>query len=132
MVSRSQYKEALGQLDRYNRLSLLYLEGMIDEKFKMAMKVNKPQLQKIDLSKIESKSDSLQKQINGLRKKMDSVHRHVQEHDHDEMALKTMIKGAHKLLDEIQEHFMGLYESGYYREGMKRKIRDEGLIKRKS
>ena len=132
MVNRSEYKEALGRLDRDNRLSLLYLEGMIDEKFKTVMNVKKPQPPKVNLSDLESKADSLQKQINGLRKKVDLAYNFVQEHDDQEKYLKKMTKKVEAITDDMKQHFEELYNSGYYSEGTKRKLRDDGLIKRKS
>lgn len=134
MTTKAEYKESLKGLDRNIRVCIKYLEGLLDEKFKLALKVKQlkqPQAPKVDLSRLESKLDSLQKQINGLRKKMDSVHTHVQEHDKSELSIKLLIKKAEQVLTEINGQFEELYHSGYYSEGTKRKIRDAGLIKRK-
>ncbi|GAG54978.1 unnamed protein product, partial [marine sediment metagenome] len=45
--------------------------------------------------------------------------------------LKKLTKNAEEILDGLKLHFDELYESGYYSEGTRRKIRDEGLIRRK-
>lgn len=134
MTTKAEYKEALKGLDRNIRVCIKYLEGQIDEKFSLALKARQPmpsKSSKVDFSRLESKDDSLQKQINGLRKKMDSVHTHVQEHDKSELSIKLLIKKAEQVLTEINGQFEELYHSGYYSEGTKRKIRDAGLIKRK-
>ena len=134
MVDRSDYKDALGRIDRDIRICIKYLEGLMEEKFKLTMQVKKPPIPKakVDLSRLESKDDSLQKQINGLRIKVDAAHSHVQDQDESEKAIKILISRAEQILDEMQEQFKEIYNSGYYSEGTKRKIRDEGLIKRKS
>jgi len=126
-MNRSEYKDALGQMDKNTRRCFLYLEGLMIEKFKLAIDVKQPKTQKTDLSQLESKADSLQKQINGLRNKMDAANTHVQEHDEDKIFLKTLAKRADEVLDEIKGLFEDLYDSGYFKEGTRRKIRDEGL-----
>lgn len=128
MTNRAEYKEALSAIDRNTRLCLLYLEKTIDDKFKTALTTRKPD-SKPDLSKIEAKLDSLQKQIDGLRPKVDTAYELAKDHDGQEIYLKTLTKKAEKMFDEMKQHFEELYKSGYYREGTKRKIREEGLIK---
>ncbi len=133
MTNRHDYKEALGRLDKDIRVCIKYLEGLIDEKFKLALKVKQPPTPpnpKVDFSKIESTLDSLQKQFDGLRPKVDETYSFIQEHDEQEKYLKKLTKDAEEVLDGMIEHFKELYDSGYYREGMKRKFREEGLIKR--
>jgi len=134
MTNRSEYKEALSAVDRNLRLCLLYLEGQIDEKFKLALKIKQlppPPTPKIDFSKLEAKDDSLQKQINGLRPKVDAAHSHTQKHHENEIFLKNLVKKADQVLGEVRSLFDELYKSGFFKEGQKRRIRDEGLIKRK-
>ena len=132
MVNRSDYKDALGRIDRDIRICIKYLEGMMEEKFKLARKVLTPKISeaKVDLSRLESKDDSLQKQINGLRKKVDAAYSHIQNHDEDKIFLKKLAKRVEEMADEIQKTFEEIYNSGYYSEGTKRKIREAGLIKR--
>lgn len=133
MVDKSDYKDALKLMDKDTRIAFKYLEGLMEEKFKLALQVKQPRAPKakVDLSRLESKDDSLQKQINGLRSKVDAVYSHVQEHDESEKAIKILISRAEKILDHMKEQFEELYNSGYYSEGTKRKLRDEGLIKGK-
>jgi len=131
VTNRSEYKEALGRLDRDTRVCIKYLERLINDKFNEALRTQQPP-PKVNLSKIESNLDSLQKQIDGLRPKVDAAHSLVQEHDEQEKYLKDMTKKAEEILEGLQQHFEELYKSGYYSEGTRRKIRDEGLIRRKN
>ena len=130
MAKRAEYKEALSSIDRNTRLCLLYLEKTIDDRFKTALaaKTQKPQ-KPVDLSKIESMLDSLQKQIDGLKPKVDAAYDLAEDHDEQEKYLKSLTEKAEEMVEVARQHFMELYDSGYYREGMKRKIREEGLIK---
>ena len=130
MTNRSGYKEALGRLDRDTRACVKYLERLINDKFNAALGVQQPP-PRVNLSKIESNLDSLQKQIDGLRPKVDAAHSFVQEHDEQEKYLKNVTKKAENILEGVQQHFEELYDSGYYSEGARRKIRDAGLIRRK-
>jgi len=131
VTNKSEYKENLSRLDKDTRICLLYLEGLIEEKFQLALKAKQPPTPKVDFSKLESQIDSLQKQIDGLRPKVDSAYELAKDHDEKEKYLKNLTKKAEKILDEMKEHFEELYNSGYYREGVKRKVRDEGLLGRK-
>jgi len=128
MTSRAAFKRELKKIDRSTRLCLLHLERTIDEKFKLALKVKTPPIPKVDFSKLESQIDSLQKQITGLRKKIDSANSLVKKFDEHEVFLKSLTNKVEKFLDELKEHFNDLYNAGYYSEGTKRKIRDAGLI----
>jgi len=131
VTNRSEYKEALGRLDRDTRVCVKHLEKLIDEKFNAALRIQQPP-PKVNISKIESSLDSLQKQIDGLRPKVDSAYSLVQEHDDQEKYLKELSEKAEEILDGVKQHFEELYDSGYYSEGTRRKIRDEGLIRRKN
>ena len=126
MTNRSEYKEALGRLDKDTRVCIKYLENLINDKFNVALRVQQP-ASMVDLSKIESRLDSLQKQIDGLRPKIEGGYKIALEHDEHEKYLKTLTKKAELVFDELGKHFDELYKSGYYSEGKKRKIRDEGL-----
>jgi len=128
VTNRHEYKEALGWLDKDARVCLKYLEKLINDKFNATLVTQPPP--RVNLSKIESNLDSLQKQIDGLRPKVDAAHSLVQEHDEQEKYLKYMTKKAEEILEGLQQHFEELYKSGYYSEGTRRKIRDEGLIRR--
>lgn len=132
-MNRQEYKEALKQLDKNTRICIKQLEGLMEERFKLALKAQKPQHKssKVDLSRLESKDDSLQKQINGFRKKVDAAYSHIQKHDESELAIKILISRAGQVLDQMKEQFEELYNSGYYSEGVKRKLRDDGLIRSK-
>jgi len=129
VTNRSEYKEALGRLDRDIRVCIKYLERLINDKFNAAISIQQPP-PRVNLSKIESTLDSLQKQVDGLRPKVDAAHSLVQEHDDQEKYLKNMTKKAEEILDGVKQHFEELYKSGYYSEGTRRKIRDEGLIEK--
>lgn len=128
MTSRAAFKRELKKIDRSTRLCLLYLENTIDEKFKLALKVKTPVIPKVDFSLLEPQFDSLQKQINGLRQKVDIAQKHILIHDESEKAIKILVSRADQVLDQVQKQFKEIYDSGYYSEGMKRKIRDAGLI----
>lgn len=130
MTNRSEYKKALGRIDKPTRICIKYLERLINDKFNAALMAHQPPA-RVNLSKIESTIDSLQKQIDGLRPKVNTAHSLVQEHDGQEKYLKKLTKNAEEILDELQLHFEDLYKSGYYTEGTRRKIRDEGLTMRK-
>jgi len=134
MVNRSDYKDALNQIDGDIRNCFKYLEGLIDEKFRAIMKVKQPLIPKapkVDLSRLESKDDSLQKQINGLKSKVDIANNHIRKHHEQEIFLKKMATRTEEVLSEIKRLYEALYDSGYYSEGMKRKLRDAGLMKKK-
>jgi chromosome segregation ATPase len=129
VTNRQEYKEALGWLDKDARVCIKYLEKLINDKFNATLVFQQPS-PRVNLSKIEAKLDSLQKQIDGLRPKVDAAHSLVQEHDEQEKYLKNMTKKAEEILEGVKQHFEELYDSGYYSEGTRRKIRDEGLIRR--
>ncbi len=134
MVNKSDYKNALKRIDKDIRICIKYLEGLMEERFKLVRQVKQPlapRASNFDFSRLEAKDDSLQKQINGLRKKVDAAYSFVQEHDDQEKYLKKLTKNVEDIADDMKQHFEELYNSGYYSEGKKRKIRDEGLIKRK-
>ncbi len=127
MTNGSEYKEALGRLDKDTRVCIKYLERLINDKFNAALVIQQPS-PRVNLSKIESSLDSLQKQIDGLRPKVDAANSLVQDHDEQEKYLKNMTKKAEEILEGVKQHFEELYDSGYYSEGTRRKIRGEGLI----
>lgn len=128
MPTKQDYDVALGQLEKPTRVCILYLEKLIDEKFNIALRFQQPVPPRVDLSKIESTLDSLQKQINGMRNKVDAVHSHTQKHHETEIFLKGLVKKADQVLGEVRLLFDELYKSGFFKEGQKRRIRDEGLI----
>ena len=129
-TNRAEYKEALSAVDRNTRLCLLYLEKTTDDKFKadLTNRLRRPD-PKPDFSKIEVGLDSLQKQIDGLRVKVEESYSFVKEHDGQEKYLINLADKAEKMVTEAKKHFEELYKSGYYKEGTRRKIREEGLIK---
>jgi len=127
VTNRSEYKENLSRLDKDIRRCLLYLEGLIEERFQLVLNAKQPPAPKVDFSKFESKVDSLQKQIDGLRPKVDAAYSLVQEHDEHEKYLKNLTKKAEELFDGLKQHFEELYNSGYYSKVKRRKILDEGL-----
>lgn len=131
MTNRSEYKENLSRLDKDTRICLLFLERLIEERFQLAMKAKQPSAPKIDFSKFKSKDDNLQKQIDGLRPKIEATYELAKNYYEKEKYLKDLAKKAEEVLDELKKHFEELYNSGYYREGVKRKIRDEGLFRSK-
>ncbi|GAH55445.1 unnamed protein product [marine sediment metagenome] len=128
VTNRAEYKEALSAIDRNTRICLLHLEKTIDDKFKTVLTTRRPD-SKPDLSSIEAKLDSLQKQIDGLRPKADAAYELVKKHDEREKYLEKLVKKADEMLEGMKEHFEELYKSGYYTKEQKRKIRKEGLIK---
>ena len=129
MMSRYAYKEALGRLDKDTRICFKYLEKLINDKFNMAIAAYQPPAPRAGLSKIESQLDSLQKQIDGLRPKIDAGYTLAQEHDEHEKYLKKLTKNVETILEEMKKFFEERYKSGYYSEGTRRKIRDDGLLK---
>lgn len=132
MTDRRVFKNHLQQVDRHTRICLLYLEDTMNEKFKLALQVKQPKIPKVDFSKIESKCDSLQKQINGLRAKTDTTFAFTQEYASAEIFLKNIIKKADSVLGEMKSIFEELYETGYFKEGVRRRIREGGLLKNES
>ena len=128
MMSRYAYKEALGRLDKDTRICFKYIEKLINDKFNTAIAAYQPPAPRAGLSKIESRLDSLQKQIDGLRPKVDAAYDLVKEHGEDEKYMKRLAKNAEATVGEMRQYFMELYKSGYFSEGKRRKIREEGLI----
>ena len=127
MTNRAEYKEALSAIDRNTRICLLYLEKTIEDKFKTVLITRKPD-SKPDLSSIEAKLDSLQKQIDGLRPKIEAGYELAKDYDEKEKYLKKLSKKANEILNEMKEHFEELYKSGHYSKETRRKIRKEGLV----
>ena len=41
-MNRHEYKDSLGRIDRDIRICIKYLEGLMEQKFKLAMQVKKP------------------------------------------------------------------------------------------
>ncbi len=128
-MSKPEYKTALGRLDKDTRTCFKYLERLITEKFNSAMTSYQPPTPKADLREIESALDSLQKQFKGLRPKIEAGYKLSQDHDDQEKYLVEMADKVERVLEQYQIHFKELYASGYYKEGARRKIRKEGLIK---
>ncbi len=129
MTNNSKYKEALGRLDKDTRVCIKYLENLINDKFNASLRTQQSP-PRINLSKIESSLDSLQKQIDGLRPKVDAAHSLVQEHEDQEKYLNKLTEKAEETIDKMKEHFEELYKSAYFKEGQRRKIREEGLFKK--
>ena len=129
MTNRSEYKAALKRLDKDIRVCFLYLEGLIETRFTTALATQQLPAPKADLREIESRLDSFRKQLNGLRPKIEAGYQLSQEHDDQEKYLQEMAKKVELVLEQYQTHFKELYDSGYYPEGKRRKIRADGLIK---
>ena len=130
MTDRKVFKNNLRKVDRQTRMCLLYLEKTMNERFKTALQVKQPIFPKVDFSETESRLDSLQKQINGLRAKTDTAFAFTQEYDNAEIFLKKLVKEAEEVLGQVDQLFKDLYKSKYFKqEGIRRKIRDSGLMK---
>jgi len=130
MTSRYGYKEALGRLDKDTRICFKYLEKLINDKFNAAIAAYQPPAPRFGLSKIESQLDSLQKQLDGLRPKIEAGYTLAQEHDGREKYLKKLTKNVENILEEMKKYFDERYKSGHYSEGIRRKIREEGLLEK--
>lgn len=128
MTSRYGYKEALGRLDKDTRICFKYIEKLINDKFNAAIAAYQPPAPKFGLSKTESQLDSLQKQIDGLRPKIEAGYTLAQEHDGQEKYLKKLVKNAETIMEEMKKYFEERYKSGHYSEGTRRKMREDGLI----
>jgi len=128
MTSRYDYKYTLSRLDKDTRTCILYLEELINGKIRMVLSAQPTSPPRVDLSKIETMLDSLQKQIDGLRPKIEAGYTLAQEHDEQEKYLKKLTKNVEAVLGDMKSHFEELYKSGFYSEGARRKIRDEGLL----
>ncbi len=128
MMSKYEYKEALGRLDKDTRVCFKYLEKLIIDKFNASLGVQQLSSPRVDLSRLERKYESLQKQIDGLRPKIEAGYTLAQGHEETEKYLVNLAKKVELVLDQYQTHFKDLYDSGYYKEGARRKIRKEGLI----
>lgn len=128
MTNRHEFKEALGKLDKSTRVCILYLEKLIIDRSNMIIGAQQTSAPKVNLKKFESKMDSLQKQIDGLRPKIEAGYQLSRDHDEQEKYLLELGKKIEIVLNEYQAHFKNLYKSGYYKEGTRRKIREEGLI----
>jgi len=128
MSKETRFKMVLGELDPNVRTAILYLESLVHEKHRDALSVI-PQTKPTDNSAILMKIDSLQKQIDGLRPKVEAAYSFTKEYDNAEIFLKVLIKKADVVLDDVKSLFDELYASGFFKkEGTRRKIRDEGLI----
>ncbi len=128
MTSKYEYKEALGRLDKDTRVCFKYLEKLIIDKFNASLGAQQPPSPRVDLSRLERKDESLQKQIDGLRPKVEAGYTLAQGHDEREKQVQKIITNAEEVFAGMKEHFEGLYRSGYYSEGKRRKIREGGLL----
>ncbi len=128
MTSKYEYKEALGRLDKDTRVCFKYLEKLIIDKFNASLGVQQLPSPRVDLSRLERKDESLQKQIDGLRPKVEEGYTLAQGHDEQEKYLIELAKKVELVLDQYQTHFKELYKSGYYKEGARRKIREGSLL----
>jgi len=128
VTSRYAYKEALGRLDKDARICFKYLEKLINDKFNAAVAAYQPPAPRFGLSKIESQMDSLQKQLDGLRPKINVGYMLAQEHDEREKYLKKLTKNVENILEEMKKYFEERYKTGHYSEGTRRKMREDGLI----
>ncbi|MCK4784522.1 MAG: hypothetical protein KAV87_12275, partial [Desulfobacteraceae bacterium] len=102
MTNRQEYKETLGQLDKGTRVCIKYLEKLMNDKFNAVLRAQQPP-PRVNLSKIETTLDSLQKQIDGLRPKVNAAHSFVKVHDEQEKYLKELIKKADEILDGVKQ-----------------------------
>ena len=128
MTSRKEYQASLRSLDRDIQICISYLEETLNDRFKTTLVAQEHKPQKVDLSKIGSKMDSLQKQIDGLRPKVDAAYSFVQEHDDQEKYLKSLTKRIEEALDEVKQLFKEMYDKGVFRFTYSGKIQEEGLI----
>jgi len=128
MTSKYEYKEALGRLDKDTRVCFKYLEKLIIDKFNASLGAQQLPSPRVDLSRLERKDESLQKQIDGLRPKVEAGYTLAQGHEETEKYLVNLAKKVEFVLDQYHTHFEDLYKSGYYKEGARRKIRKEGLL----
>ena len=127
-MSKHDYDAALSRLDKDTRTCFKYLEKLITEKFNSALAAYQPPAPRVDLGKIEIQLESLQNQIGRLKPKIEAGYTLSQEHDDQEKYLKNLTVKAEKILDELNTTFKEIYDSGYYKEGTRRKIREEGLL----
>ncbi len=128
MTSKYEYKEALGRLDRDTRVCFKYLEKLIIDKFNACLGAQQTLPPRGDFSRLERMDESLQKQIDGLRPKVEAGYTLAQEHEETEKYLVELAKSVEAILDEMKIHFGQLYKSGYYKEGERRKIREQGIL----
>ncbi len=130
MSKRERYQQALSSIDRDTRICILQLENAIDEIRKEILVRTSQSEPKPDLSVIETKLDSLQKQIDGLRPKVEKADELVRSHDNQEPYLKNLAKTVLELTNEAKKYYELMYESGQFKEGVRIKLRDEKLIKK--
>ena len=130
MTNRSEYKAALKRLDKDIRVCFLYLEGLIDDRFKTALAAQQLPAPKADLREIESRLDSFRKQIDGLRPKVEAGYKLSQDHDDQEKYLKKLAKDVKVVLDEMERQFEEYFKTSRYKEGDRRKIREEKIMEK--
>lgn len=128
MPTKQDYEIALGQLDKPTRVCVLYLKKLIIDKIKAALGAQQPPAPKVNLSKLETEIDSLRKQIDGFRPKIEAGYKISQEHDDQEKYIQKLTKTAEIALDDMKKYFEEQYKSGQYSEGTRRKMREEGLL----
>ena len=129
MTSKHEYKTALKRLDKDIRVCFLYLEGLIEERFTTAIATQQPpSAPRGDLREIKSALDSLQKQINGLRPKIEAGYKLALDHPEQEKYLKRLAKKTEEFIVGVQSQIKERYDAGEYSEGERRKLRKTGLL----
>ncbi len=128
MPTKQDYDAALGQLDKPTRVCILFLRQLIDEKINMVLSLQQPPAPEVNLSEIESTLDSLQKQINGLRPKIEAGYKLALDHPEQEKYLKKLAKRTEEFIVGVQTQIKERYDAGEYSEGERRKLRKTGLL----
>ncbi len=128
MPTEQDYDAALGKLDKPTRVCILFLEQLIVEKFNMVLSLQQPPAPQVNLSKIETTLDSLQKQINGLRPKVEAGYKLALDHPEQEKYLKRLTKKTEEFILEAQSQIRKRYEAGDYPEGERRRLRKTGIL----
>lgn len=128
MVSRRNFKDSLREMDKPTRMAFLFLEEQINDKTRPIAPLQ-PKPQTPNLSSMELKLDSLQKQVDGLKAfkaEVRELRTIIEQEERGTLRLSKDMKRLIGSFSEVLEHLMDKYEwvtddflqkrAGFYRE----------------
>jgi len=102
-MSEIRFKNALSELDSNQRICLLYLERMIKEHYKKALKAI-PSIKQVDLSILDTKFDNLQKQIDKIKSKNEDIYNYIQELDDFRKTLIVLFNDNLEMIQQLKNY----------------------------
>lgn len=130
MSRETRYKTALGNLEPDIRTAILYLESLIHDKHREALSAI-PRAKPPDLSPVLVRTDSLQKQIDGLKARVKDLKDFKDSRTTTEERIEALNKRAIKFFDAVTDLLQWLRDHGYFKEGDLIRLRESGFFIKK-